>query len=69
MPPHFSKGSSHKENVFVLMIWLTLGKEANNIENQLLDVDRPQIFINEKEIKNLVLASTPEGCFINIITR
>jgi hypothetical protein len=37
-----------------------IGKEANNIEDQLLDVTQPQTFINEEEIKNFILALTPE---------
>lgn len=37
-----------------------IGKEANNIEEQPLDVEKPQVFINEEEIKNFILALTPE---------
>ena len=36
-----------------------IGKEANNIEDQPLDVIEPQVFINEEEIKK-ILALTPE---------
>ncbi|MHC1754516.1 MAG: DNA polymerase [Methanosarcina sp.] len=37
-----------------------IGKEANNIEDQPLDVSEAQVFINEKEIKQKILALTPE---------
>ena len=35
-----------------------IGKEANNIEDQPLDVTRSQAFINEEEIKQKILALT-----------
>lgn len=37
-----------------------IGKEANNIEDQPLDVIGAQVFINEEEIKQMILALTPE---------
>lgn len=37
-----------------------IGKEANNIEDQPLDVTGAQVFINQEEIKQKVLALTPE---------
>lgn len=37
-----------------------IGKEANNIEDQPLDVTKPQTFINEEEIIQKILALTPE---------
>jgi len=37
-----------------------IGKEANNIEDQPLDVIGAQVFINEEEIKQKILALTPE---------
>jgi hypothetical protein len=37
-----------------------IGKEVNNIDDQPLDIDRPQVFINEEEIKNFILPLTPE---------
>ncbi|AKB21873.1 hypothetical protein MSWH1_1602 [Methanosarcina sp. WH1] len=37
-----------------------IGKEANNIEDQPLDVTGAQVFINEVEIKKKILALTPE---------
>jgi len=37
-----------------------IGKEANNIEDQPLDVTKSQVFINEEEIKQKILALTPE---------
>lgn len=37
-----------------------IGKETNSIEDQLLQVTKPQIFINEEEIKQKTLALTPE---------
>lgn len=36
-----------------------IGKEANNIEDQPLDVTGAQVFINEGEIKQKILALTP----------
>jgi hypothetical protein len=37
-----------------------IGKEANNIEDQPLDVTKSQVFINEDKIKQKILALTPE---------
>ncbi|KKG20170.1 hypothetical protein EO97_09565, partial [Methanosarcina sp. 2.H.T.1A.15] len=37
-----------------------IGKEANSIEDQPLDVTGAQVFINEEEIKQKILALTPE---------
>ncbi|KKG10444.1 DNA polymerase [Methanosarcina sp. 2.H.A.1B.4] len=37
-----------------------IGKEANNIEDQPLDVTKSQVFINEEEIRQKILALTPE---------
>ncbi|MCC4771839.1 hypothetical protein FXV91_17210 [Methanosarcina sp. DH2] len=37
-----------------------IGKEANNIEDQSLDVTGAQVFINQEEIKQKILAITPE---------
>jgi hypothetical protein len=37
-----------------------IGKEANNIEGQSLEVTKPQVFINEEEINQNILALTPE---------
>jgi hypothetical protein len=37
-----------------------IGKEANNIEDQPLDVTKSQGFINEEELKQNILALTPE---------
>lgn len=37
-----------------------IGKEANNIEDQPLDVKISQVFINEEEIKQMILALTPK---------
>ncbi len=37
-----------------------IGKEANNIEDQPLDVTKSQVLINEEEIKQMILALTPE---------
>ncbi|WP_200895213.1 MULTISPECIES: hypothetical protein [unclassified Methanosarcina] len=37
-----------------------IGKEANNIEDQPLDVTKSQVFINDEEIKQKLLALTPE---------
>jgi 1-aminocyclopropane-1-carboxylate deaminase/D-cysteine desulfhydrase-like pyridoxal-dependent ACC family enzyme len=37
-----------------------IGKEANNIEDQPLDVIGAQVFIDEEEIKQMILALTPE---------
>ena len=37
-----------------------IGKEANNIEDQSLDVTGAQVFINMEEIKQKILALTPE---------
>lgn len=37
-----------------------IGKEANNIEDQPLDMTGVQVFINEEEIKQKVLSLTPE---------
>jgi len=37
-----------------------IGKEANNIEDQPLDVTKPQSFINMGEIKQKILALIPE---------
>ena len=37
-----------------------IGKEANNIEDQPLDVTKPRTFINEEEIKQRILDLTPE---------
>lgn len=37
-----------------------IGKEANNIEAQPLDVTKSQVFINEEEIKQKILALIPE---------
>lgn len=37
-----------------------IGKEANNIEDEPLNVTKPQIFINMEEIKQNILALTPE---------
>jgi galactitol-specific phosphotransferase system IIB component len=39
---------------------ICIGKEANNIEDQPLDVTGAQVFIDEKEIKQKILALTPE---------
>lgn len=36
-----------------------IGKEANNIDEQALDVKRSQVFINEEEIKKKILNSSP----------
>ena len=37
-----------------------IGKEANNIDEQVLDVRRSQVFIDEEEIKRKILALTPK---------
>jgi hypothetical protein len=37
-----------------------IGEEANNIEDQPLDVTGAQVFIDKKEIKQKILALTPE---------
>jgi hypothetical protein len=37
-----------------------IGKEANNIEDQPLDVIGAQVFTNEEKIKQKILALTPE---------
>lgn len=37
-----------------------IGKEANNIEDQPLDVIGSQVFINQEEINQKILAITPE---------
>ena len=37
-----------------------IGKEANNIDEQALKVKEAQIFINEEEIKQKILALTPK---------
>ena len=37
-----------------------IGKEANNIDDQPLDVTGAQVFINEEELKHRILALTPE---------
>lgn len=37
-----------------------IGKEANKIEDQPLDVEKPQFFINKEEIKQKILSLTPE---------
>lgn len=37
-----------------------IGKEANNIEDQPLDVIGAQVFINEEKVKQNILALTPE---------
>ena len=37
-----------------------IGKEANNIEDQPLDVTKPQIFINKEEIINFILSLRPK---------
>ncbi|AKB64381.1 hypothetical protein MSMAS_1185 [Methanosarcina mazei S-6] len=37
-----------------------IGKEANNIEDQPLDVIGAQVFVNEEEIKQKILGLTPE---------
>jgi len=37
-----------------------IGKEANNIDEQALDVAKSQVFINEVEIKRKILALTPK---------
>ena len=37
-----------------------IGKEANNIDEQALDVAKSQVFINEVEIKRKILAITPK---------
>ncbi|WP_197076038.1 hypothetical protein [Methanosarcina sp. MTP4] len=37
-----------------------IGKAANNIEDQPLDVTTSQVFINEEEIKQRILALTPK---------
>ena len=37
-----------------------IGKEVNNIEDQPLEITRPQVFISEEEIKNFILDLTPE---------
>ena len=37
-----------------------IGKEANNIQDQPLEVTKPQIFVNMEEIKQKILALTPE---------
>ena len=37
-----------------------IGKEANNIEDQPLDVTKSQVFINEEDIKQKILALTSE---------
>lgn len=36
-----------------------IGKEANNIEDQPLEVTKPQVFINEEEVKQKILDLTP----------
>jgi len=37
-----------------------IGKEANNIEDQPLDVTKPQVFIDMEEIKKIILTLTPQ---------
>ena len=37
-----------------------IGKEANNIDEQALDVQRSQVFIDEEKLKNKILALTPK---------
>jgi len=37
-----------------------IGKEANNIEDQPLDVIGAQVFVDEKDIRQKILALTPE---------
>jgi hypothetical protein len=37
-----------------------IGKEANNIEDQPLEVTKPQVFINKEEIKQKILALAPK---------
>ncbi|AKB78739.1 hypothetical protein MSHOH_2256 [Methanosarcina horonobensis HB-1 = JCM 15518] len=37
-----------------------IGKEANNIEDQPLDVTKPQVFNNMEEVKEAILPITPE---------
>lgn len=37
-----------------------IGKEANNIEDQPLDVTGAQVFVNQEEIRQKILALTPE---------
>ena len=37
-----------------------IGKEANNIDEQALKVKEAQVFINEEELKNKILALTPK---------
>jgi hypothetical protein len=37
-----------------------IGKEANNIEDQPLNVTKPQTFVNMEEIMNIILALTPK---------
>ncbi|WP_250868860.1 hypothetical protein [Methanococcoides seepicolus] len=36
-----------------------IGKEANNIDEQELDVKRSQVFIDEEEIKRKIISLTP----------
>ena len=44
----------HVDGVFYI------GKEANNIDEQALKVKEAQVFINEEELKNKILALTPK---------
>ena len=37
-----------------------IGKEANNIDEQALDVAKSRVFINEDEIKQKIFALTPK---------
>lgn len=37
-----------------------IGKEANNIDEQELDVKQAQVFVDVEEIKRIILALTPE---------
>ena len=37
-----------------------IGTEANNIDEQALDVAKCQLFIDEEELKNKILALTPK---------
>jgi len=37
-----------------------IGKEANNIDEQALDITRSQMFVDEEKIKRKILALTPK---------
>ncbi|MEL7665464.1 MAG: hypothetical protein AAGU10_15225 [Methanosarcina mazei] len=37
-----------------------IGKEANNIEDQPLDIIEAQVFVNEEEIKRKILELSPQ---------